>query len=41
MGRILPVTGDVAFLAPVLGGLSAVALGATGALLARSRRRDG
>lgn len=41
VGRILPVTGDVASLVPVLGSLAAVALGATGALVARSRRRDG
>ena len=41
VGRILPVTGDVASLGPVLAGLAIAALGATGALVARSRRRDG
>ena len=41
LGRVLPVTGDVASLVPVLAGLAAVALGATGVLVVRSRRRDG
>lgn len=42
VGRILPVTGDVASAASFLGGLAACALGATGVFVARSRsRRNG